>query len=107
VTETRTAVRESCRLGYCTRPMLDERIKVCAEHHELFEAQASEEQWEFAEAVLRPWVATCEAIDLTKLTEVMEEALAKTEQELGRAHARVERAEAATRVVTRNEQGER
>src|SRR5215204_647546 len=67
----------------------------CAEHRRVYDAQARTEAWDFALAVLSPWVEGVEPIGSEELTRAMKEALEESEREFNRAQDELEAAEAA------------
>jgi hypothetical protein len=51
----------------------------------VYDAQAKEEAWGYAESILRPWVEATRPIGSDELTAAMQEALAFALREYGRA----------------------
>ncbi len=64
------------------------------EERALYDARAALDEHHFTVEILRPWVATAEAIGHPPLTQIMERALEEAEGEAKRARAELQRVEA-------------
>jgi hypothetical protein len=92
---TRVEPEGVCPVRGCTRPKEGSSFPCCKEHGRLYDAQAREEAWGFAESILRPWVEATRLMGIEELTRAMEVALREAEREYGRTLDGLEAAEAS------------
>ncbi len=99
MTEQTTRRGAVCPVKGCDQPAEDSPFGSpfpgCAEHGRVFDAQAKKEAWGLALDILDPWCVSTEAIGSPELTQAMEAALRKAQEEYSRAVGELEAAEAA------------
>jgi hypothetical protein len=92
-----TFLSTRCGAPGCERPLdpYTGSFRGCTEHRAEYDACAEEDAWEYAQSILMPLLQATRQIGSDELTGVMEEALEEVNENLARARARHERAEAA------------
>jgi hypothetical protein len=92
-----TFLSARCGAGGCERPLDPNTgaFRGCTEHRAEFDAHAEADAWNYAQSILMPLLQATRQIGSNELTAVMEDALEEVNENLARARARHERAEAA------------